>query len=187
MDITRQHQEQQEAKRLHNRISSFIADFQIGTLHNKSGVRKMRGVSPLTLFSVIFMLPFGGANFYRGIVTNTGPGLPFKKNAAYESLKNPRYNWHKFMLSLAVQVANFFFLLTSEERVKVLIFDDSTYDHSRSKVIALLACIFDHNNHTYLKGFKLLILGCSDGASFLPLDFILWDIITRTRGATGSN
>ena len=171
MDITRQHQEQQEAKQLKSRIFSFIGDFQVGTLLNKSGIRKLRGVSPLALFSVIFMLPFGGDNFYRGIVTNTG--LPFKKNAAYELLKNPCYNWRKFMLTLAVQVSNFFFLLTSKERERVLIFDDSTYDRSRSKVVELLAWIFDHNSGTSLKGFKLLTLGWSDGASFLPLDFIL--------------
>lgn len=171
MDITRKHQERQEAKRLQGRISSFFGDYQIGTLLNKSGIRKLRGVSPLTLFSVIFMLPFEGNNFYRGIVTNGD--LPFKKNAAYELLKNPRHNWRKFMLAVVVQVANYFSLLTSDTREKVLVFDDSTYDRSRSKVVELLAWVFDHNSGTSLKGFKMLTLGWSDGASFLPLDFIL--------------
>ncbi len=99
--------------------------------------------------------------------------MPFRKNAAYELLKNPRHNWRKFMLTLAVQVSNFFSLLTSEDREKVLIFDDSTYDRSRSKVVELLAWIFDHNSGRSLKGFRLLTLGWSDGASFLPLDFVL--------------
>ena len=139
MDITRQHQEQQEAKQLQSRISSFIENFKIGTLLNKSGIRKLRGASPLTLFSVIFMLPFEGNNFFRGIVTNTG--LPFKKNAAYELLKNPRHNWRKLLLALAVQVSSFISLLTSDTREKVLIFDDSTYNRSRSKVVELLAWI----------------------------------------------
>ncbi|MBU4394254.1 MAG: hypothetical protein L6271_11130 [Desulfobacteraceae bacterium] len=90
MDITKQHQEQQEAKRQQGKISSFIRNFQVGTLLNKSGIRKLRGISPLTLFSAIFMLPFEGDNFYRGIVTNAD--LPFKKNTAYDLLKNPRHN-----------------------------------------------------------------------------------------------
>jgi hypothetical protein len=98
MDITRQHQEQQEAKQLQSRIFSFIGDFQVSTLLNKSGIRKLRGVSPLTLFSAIFMLPFDGDNFFRGIVTNEN--LTFKKNAAYDLRKNPRHNWRKFMLTL---------------------------------------------------------------------------------------
>ena len=79
MDISKQHQEQQEVNQLQSRISSFIGNFKIGTLLNKSGIRKLRGASPLTLFSTIFMLPFEGNNFYRGIVTNAD--LPFKKNA----------------------------------------------------------------------------------------------------------
>ena len=148
MDITKQHQDQQEAKQLQSRISSFFVDFRIGTLLNKSGIRKLRGVSPMTLFSVIFMLPFEGNNFFRGIVTNAS--LPFRKNAAYELLKNPRHNWRKFLLTLAVQVSKYFSILTSEEREKVLIFDDSTYDRSRSKVVELLAWVFDHNSGTRL-------------------------------------
>lgn len=171
MDTTKQLQEQQEAKRLNNKIFSFIADFQIGTLLNKCGIRKVRGASPLSLFNAIFVLPFEGNNFFRGIVNNDS--LPFKKDAVYELLKNPRHNWRKFMLCLVVKVVSFFSLLTSEEREKVLIFDDSTYDRSRSKVVELLAWIFDHNSGRSLKGFKLLTLGWSDGASFLPLDFIL--------------
>ncbi len=171
MDITKQYQEQQEAKQLQSRISSFIGDYQVGTLLNKCGIRKLRGVSPLTLFSVIFMLPFEGNNFFRGIVTNDS--LPFKKNAAYELLKNPRHNWRKFLLVLATQVTGFFSRLTCDTREKVLIFDDSTYDRSRSKAVELLAWIFDHNSGTSLKGFKLLTLGWSDGFSFLPLDFVL--------------
>jgi len=99
--------------------------------------------------------------------------LPYKKNAAYELLKNPRHNWRKFLLVLAVKMVGFFSLLVSEEREKVLIFDDSVYDRSRSKVVELLAWVFDHNSGKSLKGFKLLTLGWSEGASFLPLDFVL--------------
>jgi hypothetical protein len=171
MDITKQHQEQQEATRLHNRIFSFLNDFQIGTILNKSGIRKLRGTSPLTLFTAIFLLPFEDKNFFRGIVENRE--LPFKKNAAYELLKNPRHNWRKFLLVLAVKMVGFFSLLVSEDREKVLIFDDSIYDRSRSKVVELLAWVFDHNSGKSLKGFKLLTPGWSDGASFLPLDFVL--------------
>jgi hypothetical protein len=131
----------------------------------------MRGVSPLTLFSVIFSLPFEGVNFARGIVGNSNLG--FGKDAAYDFLKNPRHNWRRFMLALAAIVVRFVDVLTSEEREKVLIFDDSTYDRSRSKAVELLAWIYDHNIGRNLKGFKLLTLGWSDGNSFLPLDFVL--------------
>jgi len=171
MDNTKQYRDQQEAKQLQNRISSFMKNFKVGTLLHGNGIRKLRGVSPLTLFTVIFSLPFEGVNFSQGIVRN--PNLGFKKDAAYDFLKNPKHNWRKFMLTLVTIVVRFFDTLTSEEREKVLIFDDSTYDRSRSKVVELLAWIYDHNSGRNLKGFKLLTLGWSDGNSFLPLDFVL--------------
>jgi len=43
------------------------------------------------------------------------------------------------MLTLVAVVVRFFDTLTNEEREKVLIFDDSTYDRSRSKVVGLPA------------------------------------------------
>ena len=171
MDYNKQYQEQQQAIQLQNRISSFLKDFKVGTLLHRNGMRKVRGVSPLTLFNSIFSLPFKGVNFSRGIVKNHH--LDFKKDAAYDFLKNPRYNWRKFMLALVAVVVRFFDVLTSEEREKVLIFDDSTYDRSRSKMVELLSWVRDHNSGRTLKGFKLLTLGWSDGNSFLPLDFVL--------------
>ncbi len=36
MDITKEYRKQQEAKRLRNRISSFIDDFKIGTILDSS-------------------------------------------------------------------------------------------------------------------------------------------------------
>jgi len=171
MNHTQKYQEQQEAKRLQNRISSFMEDFKVGTLLAGSGIRKLRGAKPLAVFTTIFSLPFCGVNFSRGIVNN--PELKFGKDAAYEFLKSPRYNWRKFLLGLATVVVRFMDVLTNEQREKVLIIDDSTYDRSRSKVVELLAWVHDHNANRSLKGFKLMTLGWSDGVSFLPLDFIL--------------
>jgi hypothetical protein len=171
MNHTQNYQEQQEAKRLQNRISSFLEDFKVGTLLSGSGIRKLRGAKPLAVFTTIFSLPFCGVNFSRGIVNN--PELQFGKDAAYEFLKNPRYNRRKFLLGLVTVVVRFMDVLTSEQREKVLIIDDSTYDRSRSKVVELLAWVHDHNANRSLKGFKRMTLGWSDGVSFLPLDFIL--------------
>ena len=171
MHTTKHFQKQQEAKQLQGRIHSFMSDFNIGTILNRSGISKLRGTSPLALFSAIFMLPFTGQNFYRGIVQNKNNG--FGKDAAYALLKNPSHNWRKFMLILAAKMVSFFSLLTDKEREKVLIFDDSTVDRSRSKVVELLTWVFDHTTRRHFKGFKMLTLGWSDGASFLPLDFVL--------------
>ncbi|MDX2433237.1 MAG: transposase [Desulfobacterales bacterium] len=171
MKTSTEYEKQQEAIRLHSKIDTFFDNFTIGTLLNKAGIRKMRGVSPVMLLKAIFILPFEGNNFFRGIVT--GKRQEFKKDAAYDLLKGPRYNWRRLLLLLAARIVCVFDLLTDKDRKKVLIIDDSTYDRSHSKFVELLARIFDHSDKRYLKGFKMLTVGWSDGVSFLPLDFVL--------------
>jgi hypothetical protein len=171
MEYNQKLQEQQEAIRLKNTIDSFFSDFQVGRLLNGAGIRKLRGTSPLKIFGTIFRLPFEGNNFFRGIAENQA--LEFGKDAAYTLLRNPRHNWRKLMLGLAVKIATVFSLLTDAGREKVLIFDSSTYDRSRSKKVELLAWIFDHTLGKSLRGFSMLTLGWSDGFSFIPLDFSL--------------
>jgi hypothetical protein len=171
MKINTEYEKQQEAIRLNNKIDTFFDNFTIGTLLNRSGIRKLRGVSPVILLKAIFILPFEGNNFFRGIVS--GNRQAFKKDAAYGLLKGPRYNWRRLLLLLAAKVVCVLALLTDKERKKVLIIDDSTYDRSHSKFVELLARVFDHCDRRYLKGFKMLTIGWSDGASFLPMDFVL--------------
>lgn len=49
--------------------------------------------------------------------------------------------------------------LTSVDREKVLIFDDSLYSRNRSKAVELLAKVYDHVEHKYVRGFRMLTLG----------------------------
>lgn len=171
MNSTNKFEIAQEAARLQTTVRMFFDNFSIGTLLNRSGIKKLKGASPLAIFEAIFMLAFRGHNFYRGIVQNDQLG--FQKDVAYDLLENPRYNWRQFLLKLVVKIITVVEMLTCEEREKVLVVDDSDYDRSRSKKVELLARIFDHNSGRYLNGFKLLTLGWTDGATFLPLDFVL--------------
>ena len=165
------YQKQQAAIRLDNRIDSFFDNFRIGTLLNRAGIRKMRGASPSVLLKSIFMLPFEGTTFFHRFVVGKKQG--FQKDAAYSLLRNPRYNWRRLLLLLAARIVAVFDLLTDNPQRKVIVIDDSTYDRSHSRFVELLAKVFDHCEHRYLKGFKLLNIGWTDGASFLPLDFAL--------------
>jgi hypothetical protein len=106
------YEKEQEAIRLHNKIDTFFDNFTIGTLLNRAGIRKMRGVSPVMLLKAIFILPFEGNNFFRGIVTGSRQG--FKKDAAYDLLKGPRNNWRKLLLLLAARIVCVFALLTEK-------------------------------------------------------------------------
>ena len=137
MDCTHFFHGQQETGQIADRVATFFDDFQVGTLLNKAGIKKLRGATPRAVFTAIFLLPFIGANVSRGIVRNDS--LKFKKDAAYALLRNPRHNWRKFLWGVARLVVRFLEVLTSERREKVFVIDDSVYDRHRSKKVELLS------------------------------------------------
>ena len=95
------------------------------------------------------------------------------KDAVYDFLNSSTYNWRRFSLLLCSHIYILIINLLDDSSEEVLIFDDSTYDRSRSKKVELLSRVFDHSTNKYLKGFRLLTLGWSDGNSFLGVDFSL--------------
>jgi hypothetical protein len=97
----------------------------------------------------------------------------FGKNAVYDVLRRPNYNWRSLLLNLSATVIRFFASLSDDRRETVLIIDDSIVERSRSKKVELLARVFDHCSQKYLRGFRLLALTWSDGTSTAPVDFAL--------------
>ncbi len=152
-------------------FANFFSEFKIGSLLNQSGISKTKGATPLAVFTIIFNLAFTGQNFFQGIVKNKN--IRIGKDAVYNFLNSPTYNWRRFSLMLSNKIYILIRKLLDDSSEEVLIFDDSPYDRSRSKKVELLSRVFDHNTNTYIKGFRMLTLGWSDGNSFLGLDFAL--------------
>ncbi|MBD3196535.1 MAG: IS4 family transposase, partial [Candidatus Lokiarchaeota archaeon] len=172
MDSNNQNWESQyEFQKKYSSIECFFSKFHIGTILNNCGIRKLKGASPLTIMTSIFSLAFTGKNFFRGIVKNDEK--PFGKDAAYEFLKSPVYNWRKVILMLGFQIFSFMNKLTGESRENVLIFDETPMDKSRSKKVELLAKVYDHAQNKFIKGFRMLTVCWSDGSSLIPLDFAI--------------
>ena len=115
---------------------------------------------------------FTGKDLYRLLKMNPDE-LSFRKNTAYRFLNAGHYNWSKLLLLLVSGIIAYIDTLTSKDRQSVLIVDDSLYNRNRSKKVELLTRVFDHTTHKYLKGFRMLTLGWSDGNTFLPLGFSL--------------
>ncbi|MFA7013416.1 MAG: hypothetical protein WC202_10745 [Desulfobacterales bacterium] len=166
MDHTNIASQSQAQIHLRSKIDDFFGRFKIATLKHRCGVRKHHGHSVRSLTEAIFTTPFVGKNFFRGIVINSE--LPFGKDAAYELLKGKTYNWRRLLLSLGRRLFAMFSRLTSDKRESVLIIDDSPYDRSRSKWVELLSNVWDHSTGRFLKGFRMLTICWSDGASCLP-------------------
>ena len=152
-------------------IANLFKEFKIGRLLNLANINRTNGASPLELFSIIFNLCFLGKNLFEGVIRNKR--ITLNKRHVYGFLNNPFYNWRKLLFLLSTRIYLAFRDLSSDPDEEVLIADDSIYDRNRSKWVELLAKVFDHNSNEFIKGFRTLTLGWTDGNSFLGLDFAL--------------
>ena len=153
-----------------NKFSYALKELQIGKLLRKSNITKSCGVSAYEVFQFLLLLVFHGKNLFR-FLNSKHKDQAVSKNTYYRFLNETSYNWSRFLLLLAVKVTTAFNTLTRPERVKILVLDDSVIKRNRSKAVELLARVYDHVEHKYLKGFTLLTLGWSDGYSFIPTGF----------------
>jgi hypothetical protein len=132
-----------EDQDLRDRIDAFMARFKVGTLLNRAGIKKLRGVSPLLVLRIIFELAFVGRNIFTGIHKNFT--APVGKDAVYRFISAPRHNWRRLIGFLSQVVIKVFLEpLTKRGKEKVLILDTTIYDRSRSSKVELLSKVYDH-------------------------------------------
>jgi hypothetical protein len=147
----------------------FFQTLEISKHMRKCNFQKSKGKPLKDVFLEIFQLIFKGKNFYRALEAGE---TTCSKDMVYRFLNNPQYNWRRFLFMLSGStIQKLLIPLTSKDRVKVLILDDSLFERLRSKKVELLAKVYDHVSHKYVWGYRMLTLGWSDGATFLPLAF----------------
>lgn len=159
---------------LPNELKSIFKELNIFKHLRIAGITKGFGYTSAYLFTLIFCLIFEGKNWFRLLKSKKAENLP-EKDTGYRFLNNPKYNWRRFLLSLSASTISKVSALTKSDRPKVFIVDDSAYERNSSKKVELLARCFDHASQKmrFYKGFRMLTLGWSDGATFMPIDFSL--------------
>ena len=155
-----------------NAIFSALKELQVSKMLYRSNIRKGLGIPVFAVFQRLVMLVFYGKNLFRSLESKHND-RSISKNTFYRFLGNPSFNWEKFLLLLAVRVTTAFRKLTCKGRVTVLVLDDSVLRRNRSKAVELLAKVYDHVFHEFVRGFNLLALGWTDGFSFVPVAFTL--------------
>src|SRR4030043_52098 len=151
-----------------NQIHQFFLNQKIGSLLKRSNIDKEKGISPVSVFRVLVTLAFTGKNLFRTLEAGGSCGMA--KDTVYRLLNSVHTNWRRFLLLLSSRViSQELEPLTGTANMKVLIADDSLYRRNRSKYVELLSRVFDHTDHRYYRGFRMLILGWSDGISILPV------------------
>jgi hypothetical protein len=155
-----------------SKINNFFSTFAIYKLLKSANFYKESGLPPVEILKQLFALVFSGKNLYRNLDMNPDD-IGFKKNTAYRFLNSSSYNWSKLLLLLVTAIISGINKLTSDDRATVLIVDDSLFNRSRSNKVELLSRVFDHTTKKFVKGFKMLTIGWSDGTTFLPVAFSL--------------
>ena len=139
----------------------------------QANITKAKGFSALFIFTTIFMLTFKRETWFeQTTMSKKAVSLP-RKDAIYRFLNKPTFNWRKFLLLSSAHAIQKCEKLTEEHRIKVFIVDDSLFERARSKKVELLSKVFDHTTMKFVKGYQLLTLGWSDGATFIPVSFSL--------------
>lgn len=161
-------------KQLPNELTSTIKELQVLKHLRKAGITKPFGFSCGYLFQLIFCLIFENKNWFRALESKKSTEFP-AKDAVYRFLNKSTFAWRRFLLLLSIHTIGKVTKLSNHDRPKVLVLDDSSYDRNRSKSVELLARCFDHASQKmrFYKGFRMLTLGWSDGATFIPVDFSL--------------
>ncbi|NLX26942.1 MAG: transposase [Lentisphaerae bacterium] len=155
-----------------NQIHQFFKNQRIGKLLKHSNMSKEKGISPVAVFRMLFTLVFSGKSLYRTLEAEGSCGMG--KDTVYRFLNSVHIHWRRFLLLLSSQVIRQDLKpLTDASTMKVLIADDTLYRRNRSKQVELLSRVFDHTDHRYYRGFRMLALAWSDGNSFLPISCTL--------------
>ena len=151
-----------------NQIHKFFLNQKIGSLLKRSNIDKEKGISPVSVFRVLVTLAFTGKNLFRTLEAGGSCGMA--KDTVYRFLNSVHTNWRRFLLLLSCRViSQELEPLTGAANMKVLIADDTLYRRNRSKHVELLSRVFDHTDNRYYRGFRMLVLGWSDGISFVPV------------------
>lgn len=166
-------QANQNDKQISKSIKRFFTRFRISSALKEANAYKKKGIPVVEVFQYLFLLIFSNRSMYMSLITGRNtPG--FAKDTVYRFMKMTQINWIRFTTLLASRIIMSAILpLDSQERKNVLVIDDSMFERNRSKKVELLAKAYDHANHRYRFGFRMLTLGWSDGSTFLPVNSVL--------------
>ncbi len=154
-------------------IRKFFTRFHLSSALKAANAYKTKGIPVIEIYQYLFLLIFSNRSMYMNMLT--GRNTPtFAKDTVYRFMKMIHINWIRFTSVLCSRIIRDAILpLNDENRVNVLIIDDSMFERNRSKKVELLAKVYDHVKHAYRYGFRMLTLGWSDGSTFLPINSIL--------------
>jgi hypothetical protein len=164
-----------QRKQIEDRVTGLFKSNKISEVYKKQGFYniKSKGVAITDIMVYLISLVFTNKSMYMNIQNGTHEGK-FKRDVVYRFLNAACINWCMYLLQLAASVIKPIRRATSDGRLCALVVDDSLYPRPRSKCVELLANVHDHTSTgkgRFVRGFRMLTMGWTDGATFIPLMF----------------
>jgi Transposase DDE domain len=156
-------------------LTSLLSFFEFKRVYNVLNTFKKRGYSLNTIFPVLVILPFLKHASIHALFKSRSKDLCCADKDAYYRFKNLEIiPWRRLLLNF---VRRFIFIVEKKGQAETkakrcLIIDDSLL-HKTGKAIEFVGKLWDHVDHGYKLGLRLLLLCYYDGKSNLPLDFSL--------------
>jgi len=153
-------------------FSSFMKEFKLNQLFRKCNIGKEKGIPVKDVFQAIFLLAFTGKSFSSFLHARNSV-FQGKKDTIYRFLQKTSGNWRKFLFLLSSQVVTDALLPLTHLKRYTWVVDDSPYERPRSSQVEGLSRFYDHSSGRFSRGFRMLTLGLTDGATFIPFAFSL--------------
>ena len=111
----------------------------MGSILKASNGCKSKGIAAVAIFQYIFSLVFFNRSMYMEMMSEKRLNS-FAKDAVYRFIKSANINWLRFTTMLSSRIVNTTIeKLTDEERINVLIIDDTMFERNKSKNVELLS------------------------------------------------
>ena len=156
-------------------FTEMIKSLKIGKHHALFSGVKEKGISALTIISILISFPFiEQKNVHKFVNSYWNKFAGFGKDVYYRLKNNPKINWRKFLFAVVkraiITLSERPQTQSSETKIKAFIFDDTPVS-KRGIFTEGVSKIWDHIIHKSILGYQLLVMGFYDGTMFLPINF----------------
>lgn len=150
-------------------FTSLIPHLGIKRALQRAHFIKVKGESAFDMFTAQLNSCLMGDNLWRAFNSTAKAFFPASRAAMYRFMANDKYNWSMLCMYIASNASQKIMKLNPDDTFCFVV-DDSLEERSDSaKYVEKCTMTFDHNSHTYVKGFTALQLGWTDGHSFLTM------------------
>jgi len=156
-------------------LVNLLSFFEFKRVYNVLKPLKKRGYNIVDVFPLLIILPFLKHASIHALFKSRSKDLSGAEKDVYYRFKNMQtIPWRRLLMNFVKR-----FVVIIEKRgeattqaKRCLIIDDSLLNKT-GKAIEFAGRLWDHVNHSYKLGLRLLLLCYYDGKSNLPLDFSL--------------